>query len=86
MNQAEARRTLLGANAQVIQAGTRQVQLALASEFVQQVAGLPQPNSRVGKLFPDDSHGVRSLTQCQTVRVDGHTVNVMDGSSGWSRL
>jgi hypothetical protein len=70
MNQAETRCTLLGANAQVVQAGTRQVELVLASKFVQQqvmelladtsscqsrktqqVTGLPQPSSRVGKLF-----------------------------------
>jgi hypothetical protein len=41
MNQAEARCKLLGTNAQVVQAGTRPVQLALAAEFVQQqVMGL----------------------------------------------
>ena len=41
MNQCEARCTLLGTNAQVVQAGTRPVQLALAAEFVQQqVMGL----------------------------------------------
>jgi hypothetical protein len=71
MNQAEGRRTLLGANAQVVQASTRQVQVTLAAEFVQQqvmelladtgscqsrrrprqVARLPEPSSRVGKLF-----------------------------------
>ena len=60
MNQAEARCTLLGANAQVVQAGTQQVQLALAAKFVQQkvIELLPETGSCRSRRSPQEVTGL----------------------------